>query len=242
MNYVSFNSPVVKDSESGPNSRNTIDPNATGAIMGLDPREVVAWSLDTGASWHWGREVGVWGSTFIPGDYAGSLTSDDGTRLPWYAWQETGEAGLRSNQPYMSYPDGSSGQYTLRVKSSPRATVLTEAGGYAPVGKSIGVVTVRNTRTGQTGRTASLGTGLERARLDQPVSIAVGDTYEVTNTGFVWKAQGDNFLLSMGIVGPAATRTETVGQNNDRAELFAGPLRLRHARGRDTPAAASSSC
>ena len=92
MNYVSFNSPVVKASESGPNGRNTIDPNAPGAIMGLDPREVVAWSLDTGASWLWGREVGIWGDEFIPGDYAGSLTSDDGTRLPWYAWQETGEA------------------------------------------------------------------------------------------------------------------------------------------------------
>ena len=66
MNYVSFNSPVVKDSESGPNGRNTIDPNAPGAIMGLDPREVVAWSLDTGASWLWGREVGVWGASSFP--------------------------------------------------------------------------------------------------------------------------------------------------------------------------------
>ena len=239
---MSINSPVTRSQSRGSERTQHARPQCAGAIAGLDPREAVAWSLNRGGSWDWGREVGVWGSTFIPGDYAGSLTSDDGTRLPWYAWQETGEAGLRSNQPYMSYPDGSSGQYTLRVKSSPRATVLTEAGGYAPVGKSIGGVTVRNTRTGQTGRTASARHGTRVRGSDQPVSIAVGDTYEVTNTGFVWKAQGDNFLLNMGIVGPAATRTETVGQNNDRAELFAAPDVYDMPAAADTPAAASSSC
>jgi hypothetical protein len=223
MNYISYNSPVVKDSESGPNGRNTIDPNAPGAILGLDPREVVAWTWDAGATGKFGREVGG-GGPWIPGDYVGSLTTDGGTRLPWYAWQETGSTGLRSNQPYMSYPDGAGpGRYTLRVKDSPRRAVLTEAGGYAPVGYEVGAVTVRNVRTGETGRTAWLGTGIRRGALDHPVTVEAGDAYEVTNSGAVWKAQGDNFLLSMGIVGPAATRTETVGHGNDRAELFAGP-------------------
>ena len=223
MNYVSFNSPTVTASQSGPNGRNTLDPNASGAILGLDPREVVAWSWDTGTSWRWGREVGG-GGPWISGDYIGSTTSDDGTRLPWYAWQETGETRLRSNQPYMSYPDGSSpGRYTVRVLASPRATVLTEGGGFAPIGSNVGVVTVRNTRTGKIGRTASLGSGIVRGRLDQTVPVAIGDTYEITNSGVVWKAQGDNFLLSMGLVGSAVTRQETVGQGNDRAELFAAP-------------------
>jgi hypothetical protein len=221
MNFVSYNSPVIKDSESGPNGRNTLDPNATGAIMGLDPREVVAWTWDSGGSWTWGREVGG-GGPFIPGDYVGSPSSDDGTRLPWYAWQETGATKLRSNQPYMSYPD-SSGAYTVRFLNAPRATVLTNAGGYAPVGSSIGVVTVRNTRTGQTGKTASLGSGIKRGALDQAVTIQAGDTYEVSNNGTVWKEQGDNFLLSMGIVGPDAVSAQTIGQNNDQAQLFAGP-------------------
>src|SRR5215210_1922322 len=176
MNYVSFNSPVVKDSESGPNGRNTLDPAAPGAIMGLDPREVVSWSWDSGATWHFGREVGG-GGPWIPGDYVGSTTSDNGTRLPWYAWQETDSAKIRSNQPCMSYPDSSTpGAYTVRVKSSPRRVVLTEGGGYAPVGSEIGVVTVRNTRTGATGRTAWLGTGIERGTLDRPVTIEAGDT------------------------------------------------------------------
>jgi hypothetical protein len=223
MNYISYNSPVVKDSESGPNGRNNLDPNMPGAILGLDPREVVGWTWDGGATWKFGREVGG-GGTFIAGDYVGSPTTDDGTRVPWYAWQETGSTRLRSNQPYMSYPDGSGpSRYTLRVMNSPARTVLTEAGGYAPAGHEVGVVTVRNVRTGETGRTTWLRTGIRRGALDHAVTVETGDTYEVTNSGAVWKAQGDNFLLSMGIVGPAATRTETVGQGNDRAELFAGP-------------------
>ena len=152
MNYISYNSPVVKDSESGPNGRNNLDPNMPGAILGLDPREVVGWTWDGGAAWKFGREVGG-GGTFIAGDYVGSTTTDDGTRMPWYAWQESGSTRLRSNQPYMSYPDGSGpGRYTLRVMDSPARTVLTEAGGYAPAGHEVGVVTVRNVRTGETGR------------------------------------------------------------------------------------------
>jgi hypothetical protein len=82
---------------------------------------------------------------------------------------------------------------------------------------------VRNTRTGQTGRTASLGTGIARGRLDRPVTVEPGDTYEISNTGAVLKAQGDLFLQSMGLVGPGATPYETVGYEYDRAELFAGP-------------------
>jgi hypothetical protein len=221
MNYVSYNSPVIKDSEAGPNARNTLDANAPGAIMGLDPREVVAWTWDSGGTWTWGREVGG-GGPFIPGDYVGSTTSDDGTRLPWYAWQETGTTKLKSNQPFMSYPD-SSGSYTVRYLNAPHDVTLTNAGGYAPIGSNIGVVTVRNTRTGQTGKTVALGSGIKRGALDQPVTIVKGDTYEVTNSGVVWKEQGDNFLLSMGIVGPTAISAQTVGQNNDMAQLFAGP-------------------
>jgi hypothetical protein len=235
MNYVSYNSPVVKDSESGPNGRNTLDPNATGAIMGLDPREVVAWTWNSGTSWTWGREVGG-GGPFIPGDYVGSLTSDDGTRLPWYAWQETGETKLRSNQPFMSYPDNA-GSFTVRFTDVPRHTVLTNAGGYAPIGSNVGVVTVTNTRTGQSGKTAALGSGIRRGALDQPVTVEAGDTYEVTNSGTVWKEQGDNFLLSMGIVGPSAVHAQTIGQNNDQAELFAGPHPYYEAPAGTTPPA-----
>ena len=41
FDYVSFNSPVTNASVAGQNGTNTLDPDATGAIAGLDPREAV---------------------------------------------------------------------------------------------------------------------------------------------------------------------------------------------------------
>ena len=190
-NFVSLNSPVVSEAAAGPNGRNTLDRNASGAVAGLDPREAVAWSTDGGISWGWGRQVGG-GS--VPGDY--TMSGDDAVRLPWYAWQEQSGAPLQSNQPYYAYT--ARGSYTLRVKSAPVTTKLTEAGGYAPAGASVGVVTVKNVRTGQIGKTASLGTGLVKGALSPAVDVAVGDTYEISNSGTVAKAEGDIFLQKMG--------------------------------------------
>jgi hypothetical protein len=221
LNYVSYNSPVVKDSEAGPNATNTLDPNARGAIAGLDPREAVAWSLDTGASWTWGRRVGG-GSR--RGDYEGSTATDGGTRLPWYAWQPAAGAKLKSNQPWMSYPkNGSPGQMRMTVNDVTKATTMTHAGGYAPVGSEVGVVTVKNLRTGQTGRTTWLGSGIERGALSTPVRVEVGDDYEISTTGQVWRASADQFLQAMGLVGPGVTPYATAGFGYDRAELFATP-------------------
>jgi hypothetical protein len=215
-NFVSLNSPVVNEAAAGPNGRNTLDRNAPGAVAGLDPREAVAWSTDGGVSWGWGRQVGA-GS--VPGDYSGS--GDDGVRLPWYAWQEQSGAPLQSNQPYYAYT--ASGSYTLRVKSAPVSTKLTEAGGNAPAGASVGVVTVKNVRTGQLGKTASLGGGMAKGALSPAVDVAAGDTYEISNSGTVTKAEGDLFLQKMGLIGPGKTPYETVGNEYDRAELFALP-------------------
>ena len=79
-------------------------------------------------------------------------------RLPWYGWQtETPAKRARSNQPYYAYRN--SGSYTLTLANAPRAVRLTEAGGYAPVGASVGTVTVRNLRTQAEGRTEYLGRG-----------------------------------------------------------------------------------
>ena len=215
-NFTALQSPTVAEPVAGPNGRNTLDPNAHGAVNGLDPREAVAWSLDSGATWGWGRAVG---GGPIPGDY--TMGGDDAVRLPWYAWQESSGAALQANQPYYAYT--AKGSFTLRVKSSPKATTLTEAGGYAPSGGSVGVVTVKNVRTGATGRTASLGSGLMKGALSPPVAIAAGDTYEISNTGTVAKAEADSFHLAMGLLGPGKTPYETVGHGYDRAELFALP-------------------
>ena len=157
-NFVSMNSPVTSVQAAGPNGRNTLDPDAHGAIAGLDPREAVAWSIDGGGSWGWGRQVGAGP---IPGDY--TMSGDDAVRLPWYSWQEPGSGAMHSNQPYYAYHE--SGRYTLRLRSAPHATTLTEAGGYGPEGKDVGIVTVRNLRTGAVGHTERLGSGMVKGAL-----------------------------------------------------------------------------
>jgi hypothetical protein len=218
QDWFSTNSPVVKASEAGPNGRNTLDANAPGAIMGLDPREVLGWSVNGGRRWVWGRRVGGGPAPF---SYAGSATTDNGTRLPWYAWQARPGARPRSNQPYYGYQQ--SGSFTMLVRAAPRAVTLTEAGGYAPVGRSAGSVTVTNLRTGATGTTAQLGTGIVKGRLSPPVPVAAGDSYAISNTGTVFKAEGDIFLERILRLGRGSYPFSTVGYGLDRAELFALP-------------------
>ena len=214
-NFSSTNSPVVKESESGPNGRNNLDPNAPGAIAGLDPREAVAWSTNDGTTWSWGRQVG---------HYFGSASTDDGTRLPHYAWQTSATTKPQSNQPYMAYW-GTCTPCTLTAGAVPRRTTFTEAGGYAPVGKSVGVVTVRNMRTGQSGHTAALGSGIRRGALTPQVTVEVGDSYQITHTGTVYKQEADAYLVQILALGSGsgAFPFTTTGHGADRAELFALP-------------------
>jgi hypothetical protein len=214
-NWFSENSPTVKDSVAGPNGVNTLDPNAPGAIAGLDPREAVAWSQDGGASWAWGRHVGE-GDTH--GAYGGSATDDDGARLPWYGWQSSPGADPQSNQPYYAYKE--SGSYTLR-ETADASTTLSVAGAYAPVGASAGAITVRNLSTGETATTAPLGSGLVKGALDHPVSVAASQAYEISNSGTVLKAEADSFIESTFKLGAGTWDCSTVGNGEDRAELYA---------------------
>ena len=85
---------------------------------------------------------------------------------------------------------------TLTAGAVPRRTTFTEAGGYAPVGKTVGVVTVRNLRTGQSGRTAALGSGIRRGALSPQVTVEAGDSYRITHTGTVYKQEADAYLVS----------------------------------------------
>jgi hypothetical protein len=220
QDWFSTNSPVVKASEAGPNGRNTLDPRTPGAIAGLDPREALAWSTNGGRKWVWGRRVG---EGFMRGSYPGSRTDDGGVRLPWYGWQPKRTGRARSNQPYYAYK--ASGRYTLTLANAPRAVRLTEAGGYAPVGASVGTVTVRNLRTQEEGRTEYLGRGIAVGRLSPPVRVKRGDSYSITNSGTVFKAEGDVFIARSFGVGNLGGRFPFVTEDygSDRAELFALP-------------------
>lgn len=226
-NWFSTESPTVKASEAGPNGRNNRDRDARGAVAGLNPREAVAWSTSKGKRWVWGRRVG---RGFTRGAYAGSTRRDGGVRLPWYGWQASAGGPPRSNQPYYAY--GEQGAFTLLARRAPRAVTLTRAGGYAPVGESAGVVTVTNLRTGHVGVTRSLGSGIVSGALTPPVDIAAGDSYTVSNSGTVFKAEGDQFIRNVFRVGlPDIQQAglvprwpfETIGYATDRAELFALP-------------------
>lgn len=215
-NFFSINSPVLKASEAGPNGTNTLDAGAGGAIAGLDPREAVAWSTDGGESWVWGMHVGR-------GYYQGSPTTDDGARIPWYGWTEAPgpDAPARSNQPYMNYDETCTG-CTLTLTGAPRGAILTHAGGYAPVGHEVGVVTVRNLRTGVSAHTAALGSGIVRGRLDRPVCIGRGDSFTISTTGTVFRNPADGYLRNIFRVGSEDWPFTTDG-TADRAQLFALP-------------------
>lgn len=218
FDYVSFNSPVTNAGVAGPNGANTLDPDATGAIAGLDPREAVAWSTNGGLTWGWGKAVGG-GSLF--GDYEGE--GDSAVKLPWYAWQASAEATPESNQPYYAYTEA--GEYTLSVTNGPRAATVTQAGGYAPEGFTVGAVTVA-AKSG-TAKTEVLGTGLQKGALSAPVQIAPGETFTISNVDAaavrkVAKAEGDAFLQKLGLIGSGKTYA-TAGNEYDRAELFVYP-------------------
>jgi hypothetical protein len=214
-NYVSTNSPTVREAFAGPNGRNNLDPNATGAIAGLDPREVVEWSTDGGGNWVYGREVGA-------GYYTGSATDDDGTRLPWYGWQTSASAAPVSNQPYYAYYEH--GNYKLHAKGAKRKTTVTQAGGYAPLGSSVGVVTVKNVSTGESAQTTtSLGEGIVYGPLNKPIDVDVGDELEISHTGTVAKQEGDNFISATFGLGSGDWPFTTEGEGKDMAGLFVLP-------------------
>ena len=223
-NYFSLNLPGTKVSEAGPHETNTTDRKSPGAILGLDPREAVGWwrGSDPASGWVWGHRVGgVLNGTYYYGYYAHETESDDGTRMPWYGWQEGPGLTPKSNQPYTSY--GEEGSFTLRAKNVPRLTSLTEAGGYAPVGKNLGAVTVRNVTTGQSASTASLGSGIVKGALSTPVLVHAGDTYEISNTGTALKSEADGYVQRIFGFPSPDWPFETVGHGYDRAELFALP-------------------
>jgi hypothetical protein len=219
-NWFSENSPTVRASEAGPNGRNTLNPAARGAIAGLDPREAVGWSTNRGRSWVWGRRVGE-GHT--SGAHAGSTRTDDGARLPWYGWQPAPGVAPRSNQPWYAYKRR--GNYRLRVGPVTAPQVLSQAGGYAPLGSYVGEVTVSNLATGAVGRTRLLGGGIASGNLWPPVPVAPGETYEISHSGTVLRQEGDEFIRrTFGADTLSAGGTvQTIGAPSAQAQLFALP-------------------
>lgn len=168
-NHMSPNLNYASVSQLGPNGRNNVDRDAPGATYGLDPRETVLWSKDTGQSW-------------IFGDGVGWYDTNDGNTMMWIVgYRPVGGQGTAHGWPWFNWPGESSGQ-TVTFKNSPKSVTLTHAGGS---GSSVGTITVTNTSTGVSGKTSSLGSGMVRGQLDKPVPVAAGQSYTVRASGSV---------------------------------------------------------
>ena len=129
---------------------------------------------------------------------------------------------MHSNQPFYAYHE--SGRYTVKLRSAPQATTLTEAGGYGPEGNDVGIVTMRNLRTGAVGHTERLGNGMVKGALNPPVVVERGDSYEILETPAPWpRPRVTSSSRRWASSAPVRPPFKTVGHEYDRAELFALP-------------------
>ena len=212
-NHLSADTNFAKLSQMGPHGKNNLNPNASGAMYGLDPRETTMWSDNSGGNWDFGDQVG-W---YQQGSGEGRMWNGAGYRIAG------SHVNVAHGWPYINWPG--EGSATVTMKNSPKAVTVTRAGGASSNG-SVGTVTVRNTRTGVSGRTSSLGSGVQRGTLDNPVPIARGDSYTITNTGVVDTGDGGKApVFGLGNRGAFdyASSGSQVSASTDRPMLFATP-------------------
>jgi hypothetical protein len=123
-------------------------------------------------------------------------------------------------QPYYNYLSTSTNG-TLLCRKAGRAVTFTEAGGFAPSGQNVGVVTVTNLTTGISASTASLGSGLVKGALASNVAVAAGEAFKITASGTVYRCEADVPLVLVWGLGNADWPFTTEGQGSDRLEVFA---------------------
>lgn len=202
--YSSVNCPVSSATAAGPHGSNTLSKNTSGAMMGLDPRECVMWSINAGTNWYWGQPVG--GDTIADGISNGehrdgsdsryyTSTGDDEVRLPWFAIQATNGGQRETFQPYYGGNTDVTNQ-TLTCTNAGRAVTLTHAGAYAHSGQSVGTITVINLNTGQSRTCTPSGTGGKReAALNATLDVGAGETITIQCSGVVALENADTFQV-----------------------------------------------
>jgi hypothetical protein len=225
-NFFSFNMPLADTELAGPHARNELSGAAQGAILGLDPREHVAWSEDDGESWQYGSENGQYRSYMNDHDM-----DHPATRMPQYGFRlEGGE--MLAGQPYYAYSDDCE-DCSVTYASARFARTLSEAGGFIASDVGVGTLTVRNDDTGQSAScTPVTGYGFGRCTLSEPIEVAEGESYTVSSTGSVEIMRMDNpqRLLFPG-VGTEDGELRTFQRDpapstnaKDVPSLWAGPL------------------
>ena len=178
-NFFSFQMPIADAELAGPQSRNELDPNASGGVMALDPREHVAWSTDGGKSWLYGADNGEYAS-FIAEDPARPAA-----RIPQYGFRLTSGKNVAA-QPYYAYKTGCEG-CTVAYASATAARRVTTLGGFtAQSDSSVGTLTLTNTDTSASGAcTPAPGYGFRTCKLAAALTVAVGESYTIRSSGSV---------------------------------------------------------
>jgi hypothetical protein len=185
-NFFSFNMPLADTELAGPHARNELNRAASGGIMGLDPREHVAWSTDSGKTWAYGS---------LNGQYRSYMNDYDknhpATRMPQYGYRIVGGATV-GVQPYYAYSTDCT-DCAATYANARYARTFTEVGGFTASGSNVGTLTFTNTSTGdESSCTAPQGYGFRKCTLSAPVQVAVGQSYSVACTGSVEVMELDN--------------------------------------------------
>ena len=178
-NFFSFNMPLADTQLAGPHARNELSASAGGAILGLDPREHVAWSSDDGASWQYGSDNGQYRSYMNDHD-----TAHPATRMPQYGFR-LANGDMLAGQPYYAYSDDCQG-CSASYGPARYARTLSELGGFVASDVGVGTLSVRNDDTGQSAScTPAQGYGFGRCTLTEAVQVAAGESYTVSSSGSV---------------------------------------------------------
>ena len=165
LNYTSPNFLFTGTGLVGANARNERSSDAPDAYYGLDPRELVGYSLDDGRTWA------------LPG---GPYGTPPGNRnfLPTYL-QEYSD-GRITGQPYYYAPPPSTATHTMVFQAEPRRWTVRALGAYVSrPSKGTLTLTVDGRRRA---RVAVAGAGMLRKPID-PVTIPIGKTVKVSSEG-----------------------------------------------------------
>lgn len=225
-NFFSFNAPLADTALAGPHAKNELNQAASGGILGLDPREHVAWSTDAGKTWKYGSDNGQYKSYMNDHD-----TAHPATRMPQYGFRIAGGANL-AVQPYYAYSTDCTG-CSVTYANARYARSMTTVGGFTASGDDVGTLTMTNTTTGEKSScTPSKGYGFRTCTLPQAIRVAVGQSYTVSGTGTVEVMEMDNpQRLLFPKVGTADGEIRALSPNpsgsvnaKDVPNLWAGPL------------------
>jgi hypothetical protein len=185
-NFFSFNMPLADTVLAGPHARNELDQNVAGGILGLDPREHVAWSKDAGKTWDYGSLNGQYRSYMNDHD-----TAHPATRMPQYGFR-LANGSMLGVQPYYAYSTDCS-NCNVTYANARSAQSFTVLGGFTASGTNVGTLSIKNESSGKTQScTPSQGYGFRTCALPEALSVSVGESYTVSTSGSVEVMELDN--------------------------------------------------